>query len=222
MADGKARAAPVATDRDRLESPAFARNHGPIRDVLTALLDGRSGDLLEIGSGSGQHAVALAQALPALTWWPSDCVEAHLTSIEAWRRSAGPSNLRPPVFLDAGTDDWALGRPGRPPADDLAAILAVNVLHISPWRVTEALLAGAARHLAGAGVLAVYGPFRRDGRHTAPSNAQFDAMLRADNPEWGVRDTADITAAAAVHGLRLSRIIAMPANNLILVLDRAP
>jgi len=204
----------------RLESPAFPRNRHPIGAVLAEVLAESSGDLLEVGSGSGQHAVAFAKALPNLVWWPSDCVEAHLTSIQAWRRLEGPANLRPPIFLDVRAEDWGLGRPGVPPDTGLTAILAVNVLHISGWSVTEGLLAGAGRHLADDGVLMVYGPFRRDGRHTAPSNAQFDAVLRADNPAWGVRDTGDIARTAAAYGVRIRRIVDMPANNLILELDR--
>lgn len=205
----------------RLESPAFQRNHGSIGAVLATLLADRSGPVLEVGSGSGQHALVFARRFPALTWYPSDCDPAHLASIEAWRRHAGPDNLQPPVPLDLCAADWGLGMPGRPPAGGLTALVAINVLHISPWRVTEALLAGAGRHLTADGLLVVYGPFRRDGRHTAPSNAQFDAALRAQDAAWGVRDTAEIAAAAVGQGLLMTRIEEMPANNLILVLERA-
>ena len=123
-----------------------------------------------------------------------------------------------PVGLDAAAADWGLDRPGMPPATDLAAIVCVNVLHIAPWAVTEGLVAGARRHLAPDGRLIVYGPFARDGAHTAPSNADFDRALRRQNPDWGVRDTADIDRVARGHGLRLEEVVKMPANNLMLLL----
>ena len=217
-AQGCGRGDPSGFDNDRLDAPAFHRNGPAIAAVLQRVLGPRSGSVLEIGSGSGQHAVAFAGALPHLTWWPTDPVPAHRRSIEAWRRHTNAEAVMAPVALDAAAADWGLGRPGMPPADDLAAIVCVNVLHIAPWAVTEGLIGGARRHLAPDGRLIIYGPFARDGAHTAPSNADFDRALRRQNPDWGVRDTADIDRVARSRGLRLDEIVEMPANNVMLLL----
>ncbi len=202
---------------DRLRGPAFERNHAPIWAVLAPFLQDRSGDVLEVGSGAGQHVVTYAGRSPAVTWWPSDIRPRHLASIAAWRAHAGLANVRPPLRIDLLDAAWdaALPMPG-----PLLAILSINVLHISPWGVTENLLAGAGRRLAPDGRLFVYGPFRRDGVHTAPSNAAFDASLRAQDPAWGVRDTRDIAAVAECCGLRIAEMVPMPANNLTLVIGR--
>ena len=210
---------PPGPDDGRLDAPAFHRNGPAIAAVLQRVIGHRSGSVLEIGSGSGQHAVAFAKALPRLTWWPSDPVPAHRRSIAAWRRHATIDTVMAPVALDAAATDWGLGRPGMPPSDNLAAIVCINVLHIAPWAVTEGLIGGARRHLAPDGRLIIYGPFARDGAHTASSNADFDRALRRQNPDWGVRDTAAIDEVARRHGLRLDEIIEMPANNVVLVLD---
>ncbi len=206
----------VAADR-RLDAPAFHRNHRPIGEVLRRHLRDTAGHLIEIGSGTGQHAAALAPLFPALTWWPTDVVPEHLESIEAWRRTSGADALMPPVMLDAASADWGLGQPGRPPCEALVAMLAFNVIHIAPWAVAQGLLAGAGRWLQPGGRLFLYGPFARDGVHTAPSNAAFDASLRSQNPDWGVRDLADVEAVAKVAGLRLKAVEPMPANNLTVV-----
>ena len=204
----------------RLDAPAFHRNHKAIGAVLERVLGARSGNVIEIGSGTGQHVVAFARALPRLTWWPSDLAPEHLRSIEAWRRHGGLGNVEPPVMLDAAQADWRLGEAGRPPRSELAAILCINVLHIAPWAVAEGLMHAAARYLRADGYVIVYGPFSRDRSHTARSNAAFDAALRAQDPTWGVRDTADLEALALSQGLRLTETIGMPANNLTLVLTR--
>src|SRR5690606_25667667 len=146
------------------------RNHGPIAGVLARHLASATGDVVEIGSGTGQHVAAFAAAFPGLVWWPSDPNPAHRTSIEAWRRASGAANIMPAVAIDAAAD-WRLGQPGMPPDRDLAAVLCVNVLHISPWTTALGLMAGAGRHLGPGGLLFVYGPFTRDGAHTAASNA---------------------------------------------------
>jgi SAM-dependent methyltransferase len=202
----------------RLDSKAFHRNYEAIWSALAKLLEGRSGDVLEIGAGTGQHAAEFSIRAPAIAWWPTDFSESHLRSIAAWRAFSNGVNLRAPVQLDASAPDWALHKLGLPL--EYVAIFCANVLHISQWSVAQGLIAGAARHLSADGRLFVYGPFRRDGVHNAESNAAFDEMLRAENAGWGVRDTADLRALAEQHKLRLSQIIEMPANNAILVFDR--
>jgi hypothetical protein len=162
--------------------------------------------------------VSFAHALPDLVWWPSDLSPAHRRSIEAWRRDSGLGNVMAPVDLDASRPDWPLGKPGFPPAAGISGIVCINVLHIAPWGAAEGLLAAAARYLLPDGRLILYGPYRVGGAHTAPSNAAFDASLRAQDPRWGVRDTDDIAAVAAKNGLKIVEMIPMPANNLTLVL----
>jgi SAM-dependent methyltransferase len=204
----------------RLDAPAFHRNHEPIWTVLGPFLEGRSGHVLEVGSGTGQHAVTYAARTPAIVWWPSDASPAHLASIEAWRVSCGLDNIRPPQRLDLADPDWRLAADEVGAAGGVLAIFCANVLHIAPWRVAEGLFAGAGRHLRPEGRLFVYGPFMRDGKHTAPSNAAFDASLRRENREWGVRDIADLAKLADGSGLRLSETADMPANNLVLTFAR--
>jgi SAM-dependent methyltransferase len=202
----------------RLDAPASRRNLAPIRDVLVPYLDGRSGDVLEIGSGTGQHVAAFAAAFPAITWWPTDFDASNRESIDAWRRDAGVDNVRPATTLDASAADWRLGAADMAPAQGLIAIICINVVHISPWAVTEGLFAGALRHLDPAGFLYLYGPYMRDGKHTSDGNVRFDASLRAQNPAWGIRDTADIEALSARTGLTITETVEMPANNLSLFL----
>jgi SAM-dependent methyltransferase len=202
----------------RLRGPAFARNHAPIWSVIAPHLEDRAGDVLEVGGGTGEHVITYARASPAATWWPSDIHPRHLASIAAWRAHAGLANVQAPLRIDLLDAQWDAALPMR---DRLTAIVCINVLHISPWRVSENLLAGAARRLRPDGRLFVYGPFRRDGAHTAPSNAAFDASLRAQDPAWGVRDMGDIAAAAERCGLRLADAVAMPANNFTLVITAA-
>ncbi len=207
-----------AEDDGRLNAVAFQRNHGPIGEVLSRYLATASGDVLEFGGGTGQHAAAFARLLPKLTWWPSDPNDTHLRSIAAWRAHAGLANLRPPVRIDLAQKDLRLRELGLP--TEFAAMFCANVLHIAPWSVAEGLFAAAGRHLRADGRLFIYGPFRRDGVHNAPSNEAFDTGLRADNPEWGVRDTTDLRALAEQAKLKLAAIVEMPANNAILVFER--
>ena len=202
----------------RQDTPAFHRNHAAIEAALESLLRGRGGDVLEVGSGSGQHAVALCRRLPAVTWWPSEADDERLRSIAAWHADAKLDNLRAPTRIDASESDWRLRERGLP--NEFLAIFCANVIHIAPWTVAEGLFAAAGRHLRADGRLYLYGPFKRDGRHNADSNAAFDESLRGRNPQWGVRDTADLRALAQVHGLRLAEIVEMPANNAMLALER--
>ena len=207
---------PVEPD-GRLDAAAFHRNHQAIWAVLEKFLAGKSGDVLEAGSGTGQHVVHFAKATPDITWWPSDLNEAHLKSIAAWRAHAGLANVRPPLRIDLTAPDWF---PDEGPAK-LLALFCANVIHIAPWRVAEGLFAGATRYLREDGRLFLYGPFKRGGKHTAVSNAVFDTSLRERDPEWGVRDVGEVEKLAEGVGLSLVEIIPMPANNLILEFQRS-
>jgi len=206
-------------DDGRLDAAAFHRNRAAIGQSLEDLLATRAGHVLEIGSGTGQHAVAFASRFPAVTWWPTDFNDGHLRSIAAWRTYANLANLMEPVRLDAGAADWQLKERGLPGSFTL--IFCANVIHIAPWAVAEGLFAGASRHLGPGGQLRLYGPFRRGGRHSAPSNAAFDESLRRQNSDWGVRDTADLNDLAARNNLKLRDSYEMPANNAILVFERS-
>lgn len=214
---GKSGTSPPEPD-GRLDAPPFHRNHAAIWSVLGAFLQGRSGDVLELGSGTGQHAVEFARHSPAITWWPTDLIDGHLRSIAAWRAYAKLDNLRAPARLDASESDWRLAELGLP--SQFLAILCANVIHIAPWAVTEGLFAGAERHLHVGGRLFLYDAFRRDGEHNAPSNAAFDQSLRRENPQWGVRDTRDLRALAEGNGLRFAELAEMPSNNAVLVFER--
>jgi Protein of unknown function (DUF938) len=211
---------PVEAD-GRLDAAAFHRNHRPIRALLQQFLAGKSGDAVEAGSGTGQHVVDFARHLPDVTWWPSDLNEQHLKSISAWRAHAGLANIRPPLRIDLSNPEWcAEMHDGSGPAN-LLAVFCANVIHIAPWRVAEGLFAGAGRYLRTEGRLFLYGPFKRSGKHTAPSNAAFDKSLRDQNPEWGVRDLGDLEKLAENAGLEPVEIAEMPANNLTLVFERS-
>ena len=212
---------PVEPD-GRLDAAAFHRNHGPIWAVLQKFLAGKSGDVLEAGSGTGQHVVYFAKHSPEITWWPSDYNERHLTSIAAWLKHSALPNIRPPMRIDLSDPAWcpAMHDGGGP--GELLAVFCANVVHIAPWRVAEGLLAGAARYLRPDGRLFLYGPFKRDGKHTALSNAVFDTSLRERDAEWGVRDIGELGTLADGVGLALAETVEMPANNLILVFARSP
>jgi hypothetical protein len=211
---------PIGPD-GRLDAPAFHRNHQAIRAVLQRLLVGKSGDVIEVGSGTGQHVVDFARHLPEITWWPSDLNEQHLKSIVAWRAHMQLSNIRLPLRIDLSDPVWcAEMQDGRGPAEVLAVFCA-NVVHIAPWRVAEGLFAGAGRYLQADGLLFLYGPFKRGGKHTAISNAVFDSSLREGNPEWGVRDIEALEGLATAAGLALTEVVEMPSNNLTLVFKRS-
>lgn len=191
-------------------APATARNRAPILEVLQEVLPGR-GLVLEIASGTGEHAVHFAAALPDLTWQPSDPSEDARASIAAWRDEAALPNLRAPLPLDV-TAPW--------PVDAADAIVCINMIHIAPWEATLALFAGAARVLPPGGPLVTYGPYRFGGAFTAESNAAFDADLRRRDPRWGVRDVVDLEAAAIAAGLALIGTFGLPANNHAIVWRR--
>jgi len=211
---------PVPPD-GRLDAAAFHRNHPAIWAVLQKFLVGKSGDVVEAGSGTGQHVVEFARHTPDITWWPSDLNAQHLKSIEAWRAHAGLVNIRPPLRIDLADPAWCTEmHDGNGPAN-LLAMFCANVIHIAPWRVAEGLFAGAGRSLPADARLFLYGPFKRDGKHTAVSNAVFDSSLRQRNPEWGVRDIAALEALAGTAGLALLEIAEMPANNLVLTFVRS-
>jgi SAM-dependent methyltransferase len=210
---------PVEPD-GRLDAAAFHRNHAPIWAVLQKFLAGKSGDVVEAGSGTGQHVVHFATHTPDITWWPSDLNERHLTSIEAWRAHAGLPNIRPPLRIDLTDPAWCPAMHDGSGPGDLLAVFCANVIHIAPWRVAEGLFAGAGRYLRADGRLFLYGPFKHEGKHTALSNAVFDTSLREQDAEWGVRDIADLEKLAASVGLTLVETVQMPANNLILAFAR--
>jgi hypothetical protein len=210
---------PVEPD-GRLDAPAFHRNHQPIWTVLQPFLTGKSGDVVEAGSGTGQHVVDFARRTPEIIWWPSDLNAQHLKSIDAWRAHAGLSNIRPPLRIDLTDPSWCPEMQGGSGPGELLAVFCANVIHIAPWRVAEGLFAGAARYLRADGRLFLYGPFKRHGKHTAISNAVFDTSLRGRDAEWGVRDIEALEKLAGSVGLVLHEIAEMPANNLILVFSR--
>jgi SAM-dependent methyltransferase len=204
----------------RLDAPAFHRNHQAVWRALAAYLEQQSGDVVEVGSGTGQHVMYFAEQSPGITWWPSDLNEAHLKSIEAWRAHTQRANVRAPLRIDLTDPAWCAElNDGRGPKE-LLAVFCANVIHIAPWPVAEGLICGAARYLRPDGKLFVYGAFKRGGRHTAESNAAFDASLRGGNPEWGVRDVEELERVASGVGLELSEVVEMPANNLTLVFAR--
>jgi SAM-dependent methyltransferase len=211
---------PVEPD-GRLDAPAFHRNHQAIWPVLQQFLAGKSGDVVEAGSGTGQHVVEFARHSPEIVWWPSDLNEQHLRSIAAWRAHAGLANIRPPLRIDLSDPAWCPEMHDGSGPDQLLAVFCANVIHIAPWRVAEGLFAGAGHYLRPDGRLFLYGPFKRGGKHTALSNAVFDSSLRDNNPDWGVRDVEALEELAASAGLKLIEIAGMPANNLILVFARS-
>jgi SAM-dependent methyltransferase len=193
---------------EALISPSVARNRDPILSVLCRVLP-PTGQVLEIASGTGEHAVHFAAALPHLIWQPTDRDEHALKSISAHRAVSGLSNLLAPLVLDAAAMEW--------PVEQADAIVAINMVHISPWRATQGLMAGAGRILRPGGVLVLYGAYKENGAHTASSNEAFDLDLRRRNPEWGVRDLESVADLAKEYGLDLVERVQMPANNLGLV-----
>lgn len=191
-------------------APATQRNREPILAVLDRVLP-EQGLVLEIASGSGEHATYFAPRLPGIVWLPTDREAAALDSIAAWTAEVGATNVRPPQLLDVCSSEW--------PVEFADAIFCANMIHISPWEATLGLLRGAGRILPAGGLLVLYGPFMIDHQHTAPSNAAFDQSLRARDPSWGVRDLGDVTDAARGQGLQLLERVEMPANNLTLVFE---
>lgn len=200
----------------RRVAAAAERNAAPLLELLRHRLGALPGGLvLEVASGTGQHAAHFASALPQLTMQPSEAATEMLESIAAW--GAGAANVLPPLLLDAS-------QPGAWPVEpgSCAAVLCINMAHISPWAATQGLVAGAGVFLRPGGQLLVYGPFAVDGRPTTDSNAAFDRSLRAQNPAWGLRDVAAVDALGSAAGLRRVDKVDMPANNFTLVYEREP
>jgi SAM-dependent methyltransferase len=203
-----------ATDA-RQFSPSVARNRGPILEVLTRVLP-KKGIVLEIGSGTGEHAIGFAKALPGLDWLPSDPDVASRASIKAWIATDVLANVRAPVSIDVRDAVW-----GVEDAAPFDAIISLNMVHIAPWEAALGLLAGAGRLLRPEGLLFFYGPFMLGRTHTAASNAAFDADLKRQDPRWGVRDVDDLVRECALRGLELREVVKMPANNFSLVFVKA-
>jgi len=199
------------SDDQRMFSPSAARNSAPILTVLQRVLP-VPGLVLEIGCGTGEHAVHFAAAMPTLTWQPSDPDSNSRASTASWIEFSGLSNVLPPLDIDVCANAWGEEMSGR-----FDAIVSLNVVHIAPWAASAGLFAGAGSVLRRRGVLFLYGPFMRDGAHNAPSNAAFDATLKAQNPSWGLRDIADLERVGKSSGLHLRETIEMPANNTSLV-----
>ncbi|MCY1083638.1 DUF938 domain-containing protein [Archangium lansingense] len=189
-------------------APSAERNREPLLPVLRELLPSR-GNVLEVASGTGQHAVFFARAFPELTWQPTDADPDAHQSIEAWRQEEALPNVRSPLSLDASSSIW--------PVESTDAIVCINMVHISPWEACQGLMRGAARVLPPGGPLILYGAYFIEGRPTAPSNLAFDASLRERNPAWGVRELGAVTQEARAHGLELDRVIDMPSNNFTVV-----
>jgi SAM-dependent methyltransferase len=192
-------------------APSADRNSEPILGELREILPSQA-TVLEIASGTGQHAAYFAAQLPAITWQPSDIDPVGLESVRAYVAGSGLDNLREPLVIDVTTEAWGI--------DAADVVYCCNMIHISPWACTEALFAGAGRILSAAGMVVTYGPYRFADQPFAPSNEAFDRSLRSRDPSWGVRDAADIRRVAIQHGLAFERAIAMPANNHILVFRR--
>ncbi len=198
----------------RMHAPATERNRDYILDVLKGVLP-EDGTILEVASGTGEHAAFMAPLLPGRLWLPTDIDSGRLESIRAWIRADPAANLLPPILLDVCARRWPIE--DAPPPAPVTAILAINLIHIAPWQACLGLMAGAGRILPAGGVLYLYGPFMRDGAHTAPSNEAFDCSLRAQDPAWGVRELGAVEAAANDAGLTLQEVMDMPANNLSVI-----
>ncbi len=196
----------------RQYAPSAARNCGPIWEVLRPHLPAH-GLALEVASGSGEHTVHFARAsVPELVYQPSDPDPLARASIDAWAVASGLANIRPAIALDAAADVW--------PIECVDVVICINMIHISPWSATVGLMRGAGRVLAASGLLFLYGPYRRGGRHMAPSNQAFDQDLRRRNSEWGVRDLEGVSDLAGRAGFGPPAVAQMPANNLSVLFRR--
>jgi SAM-dependent methyltransferase len=202
----------MATVSDpRIYYPHVTRNRDPILDVLRRVLP-PDGLVLEIASGSGEHAAYFAEGLPSIRWQPTDLDPDVLASIAAHRAAAKAPNLLPPLWLDVSAETW--------PVERADAIVCCNMIHITPWSASEGLMVGVGRVLLPGGILYLYGPYKIGGRHIAPSNAVFDADLRRRNQHWGIRDLDEVTMLAARHDLMREETVQMPANNLSVIFRR--
>ena len=189
----------------KLTSPSALRNRDPIADLLSHVLPG-TGTVLEIASGSGEHVIHFARLFPDLIWQPSDPSPEARASVEDWVKTEAITNVLPPLDIDASAEAW--------PVERANVIIAINMIHISPWPATQGLLKGAGELLPAGGTLVLYGPYRRQGQPLVESNVEFDASLRARNPAWGIRLLEDVESLAKQSGLELTSITEMPANNL--------
>ncbi len=203
----------------RLFSPSAARNRDVIRDVFLAH-GPTKGAILEVGSGTGEHAAHIAGELPNVTWMPGDPDAASRASIAAWAQTLKLKNIAPPHDFDVSVDDWD-GDWTPANGETLRAVVSINMIHIAPFEAAKGLIAGAGRRLSTGGILFLYGPFARDGRHISLSNKEFDASLKARDPRWGVRDLErDIIPLASEAGFILGAVIDMPANNFSVILRK--
>ncbi len=196
----------------RQYAPATERNREPILEVLCEVLP-PIGTVLEVSSGTGEHAIFFAPRLAPRKWLPSDPNPIARASIAAWRQYCPAENLYPPIALDVCDSSWAIQQ-------EISAIANINMIHIAPWAACLGLMAGARRHLLPGGILYLYGPFKQAGKHTAPSNAAFDESLRVQNPQWGIRDLEEVVAVAQSEGFLLVKTVAMPANNLSVIFQK--
>jgi Protein of unknown function (DUF938) len=204
----------------RQYAPATERNREPILELLLQVLP-RSGTVLEIASGTGEHAVYFASRLSDFMWLPTDVNPQARASIAAWTEHFGCKNIYPPLELDVNEPVWVVEKTVTQWLNTpIVAIVNINMIHISPWSACLGLMAGAGRILPVGGILYLYGPFKQAGEHTAPSNAAFDEYLRAQNQQWGVRNLDDVVAAAKAENLILKQTYQMPANNLSVVFER--
>jgi hypothetical protein len=202
----------------RQYAPATQRNREPIIEILLQVLP-QSGTILEIASGTGEHAVFFASKLGGCRWLPTDLNPRSRDSIVSWIEHQGGDRIYPPLELDVTASVWPVEN-GAFSGEPIVAIVNINMIHISPWSACLGLMAGAGRILSIGGILYLYGPFKRGGEHTAPSNAAFDEYLRTENPEWGVRNLDDVVAAANAQNFTLKQVYQMPANNLSVVFER--
>lgn len=200
---------------ERQFAPATQRNREPILEVLQRILPS-TGTILEIASGTGEHAVFFAPRLSGRKWLPTDINYLSLASISAWLKYESSDNIYPPILLDVSANIWSV-EVEQQYLREITAIVSINMIHIAPWSACLGLMAGAGRILPENGILYLYSPFKQKGQHTAPSNAAFDEMLKSQNAEWGVRDLDDVIAVAEKHNLQWRETILMPANNLSVV-----
>ncbi|MGA9383232.1 MAG: DUF938 domain-containing protein [Phormidium sp.] len=208
---------------ERQFAPATQRNREAILEVLQRILP-PTGTILEIASGTGEHAVFFTPRLPGRKWLPTDINYLSLASISAWLKYEPSDHIYPPILLDVCANIWPMEVETQPETEylgEITAIVSINMIHIAPWSACLGLMAGAGRILPQNGILYLYGPFKQGGQHTAPSNAAFDEMLKSQNAEWGVRDLDDVIAAAKMQNLQWRETIQMPANNLSVVFSLA-
>lgn len=209
-------------NHERQFAPATQRNREPILEVLQRILPS-TGTILEIASGSGEHAVFFAPRLSGRKWLPTDINYLSLSSISAWLEYSPSDKIYPPLLLDVCANIWPLeveNQPENQYLTEITAIVSINMIHIASWSACLGLMAGAGRILPQNGILYLYGPFKQNGQHTAPSNAAFDEMLNSHNAEWGVRNLDDVIAAAKIQNLQWRETVSMPANNLSVVFQK--